>query len=82
MEPALHRRPGPSVLRREGDAVLRAELSVNWAYRVRSGPSTEARGSGRSPLDDREVALASAAPDRAAERWSGAAEGETLTWRW
>ncbi|MGW9071560.1 hypothetical protein ACWGQT_19230 [Streptomyces yangpuensis] len=80
--PTRHRRSGMKILRRGGDAVLRAELSVNWAYRVWSGLSTDGRGVGRSPLDDRQVALARAALDRAAERWAGVAEGGTLTWRW
>ncbi|MFJ3978183.1 hypothetical protein [Streptomyces sp. NPDC090021] len=61
---------------------MRAELCVNWAYRVRSGLITRGRRVGRSPLDDRQVALACAALDRAAERRSGVAEGGTLTWRW
>ncbi|MEU6215543.1 hypothetical protein ABZ891_37335 [Streptomyces sp. NPDC047023] len=82
VEPTRHRRSGLKVLRRKGDAVMRAELSVNWAYRVWSGLSTQGRGVGRSPLDDRETALATAALDRAAERWSRVAEGEALTWRW
>lgn len=83
MEPrARHRRSGLKVLRRGGDAVMRAELCVNWAYRVWSGLSTEGRGVGRSPLDDRQVVLACAALDRASEQWAGVAEGETLTWHW
>ncbi|MEU6902399.1 hypothetical protein [Streptomyces virginiae] len=80
--PTRHRRSGMKVLRRGGDAVMRAELCVNWAYRVWSGLSTEGRGVGRSPLDDRQVALACAALDRAAGRWSEVAEGGSLTWRW
>ncbi|MFD9517504.1 hypothetical protein [Streptomyces sp. NPDC059979] len=82
VEPTRHRRSGLKVLRRKGDAVMRAELAVNWAYRVWSGQRTEGRGLGRSPLDDRQIALASAALDRAAEHWSGVAEGETLHWHW
>ncbi|MFI1284201.1 hypothetical protein ACH4U5_26200 [Streptomyces sp. NPDC020858] len=82
VEPTRHRRSGLKVLRRKGDAVMRAELAVNWAYRVWSGQRTEGRGLGRSPLDDRQIALASAALDRAAERWSLVAEGETLHWHW
>ncbi|MFF3677804.1 hypothetical protein ACFYYS_27990 [Streptomyces sp. NPDC002120] len=80
--PTRHRRSGLKVLRRKGDAVLRAELCVNWAYRVWSGLSTDGRGPGRSPLDDRQTALASAALDGAARRWSEVEEGEALTWRW
>ncbi|WP_405792284.1 hypothetical protein OG753_38880 [Streptomyces sp. NBC_00029] len=80
--PTRHRRSGLKVLRREGDAVMRAELAVNWAYRVWSGQRTEGRGLGRSPLDERQIALASAALDRAAERWSEVAEGESLVWQW
>ncbi|MFF9978433.1 hypothetical protein [Streptomyces erythrochromogenes] len=80
--PTRHRRSGMKVLRRGGDAVLRAELSVNWAYRVWSGLSTESRGVGRSPLDERQVALACAALDGAAARWADVAVGGTLTWRW
>lgn len=82
VEPTRHRRSGLKVLRRKGDAVMRAELSVNWAYRVWSGQSTEGRGVGRSPLDDRQIALATAALDQAALSWSQVAEGESLTWRW
>lgn len=80
--PTRHRRSGLKVLRRGGEAVLRAELCVNWAYRVWSGLSTEGKGAGRSPLDGRQVALACAALDRTAERWAGLGEGRTLTWRW
>lgn len=77
-----HRRSGLKVLRRKGDAVMRAELSVNWAYRVWSGQCTEGRGLGTSPLDDRQIALASAALDAAAARWSQVAEGDSFTWTW
>ncbi|MEU6294031.1 hypothetical protein [Streptomyces erythrochromogenes] len=80
--PTRHRRSGMKVLRRGGDAVMRAELCVNWSYRVWSGLSTGGRGVGRSPLDERQVALACAALDRAAERWAEVPEGGTLTWRW
>ncbi|MER7730396.1 hypothetical protein ABTX80_05875 [Streptomyces erythrochromogenes] len=80
--PTRHRRSGMKVLRRGGEAVMRAELCVNWTYRVWSGLSTAGRGVGRSPLDEGQVALACAALDRAAERWAEVAEGGTLTWRW
>ncbi|MFE6905886.1 hypothetical protein [Streptomyces erythrochromogenes] len=80
--PTRHRRSGMKVLRRGGEAVMRAELCVNWSYRVWSGLSTGGRGVGRSPLDERQVALACAALDRAAERWAELPEGGTLTWRW
>lgn len=61
---------------------MRAELCVNWAYHVWSGLSTEGRGVGQGPFDDRQVALACAALDRASERWAGVVEGDTLTWHW
>ncbi|MFJ6759447.1 hypothetical protein ACIQNK_31070 [Streptomyces sp. NPDC091273] len=82
VRPTRHRRSGLKVLRRKGEAVMQAELCVNWAYRAWSGLPTDGRGLGRSPLDDRQTALASAALDRAAQRWSAVAEGEALTWRW
>ncbi|MYV66009.1 hypothetical protein GT043_08705, partial [Streptomyces sp. SID2131] len=49
--PGRHRRCGLKVLRRDGDAVMAAELSVNWAYRAWRGLPTDGRGVGPAPLD-------------------------------
>ncbi|MEV6397018.1 hypothetical protein AB0M39_19895 [Streptomyces sp. NPDC051907] len=80
--PGRHRRSGLKVLRRKGDAVMAAEMAVNWAYRVWSGLPTEGRGVGRSPLDDSELARTGAALDAVAARWAAVPEGEALTWSW
>ncbi|MFF8837548.1 hypothetical protein [Streptomyces sp. NPDC015130] len=80
--PGRHRRSGLKVLRRGGDAVMAAELTVNWAYRVWRGLPTEGRGVGLAPLD--EAALARTTPhlDSAAARWAALPEGGELRWRW
>ncbi|GAA3226293.1 hypothetical protein GCM10020256_36600 [Streptomyces thermocoprophilus] len=49
LTPTRHRRSGLKVLRRGGDAVMAAEMSVNWAYRVWRGLPTEGRAVGRAP---------------------------------
>ncbi|MGA5407492.1 hypothetical protein ACPCSC_09555 [Streptomyces lavendulocolor] len=82
VEPGRHRRSGLKVLRRGGDAVMAAELSVNWAYRVWRGLPTEGRGVGRPPLTDGELARTTGPLDAAAARWSAVPEGGTLLWRW
>jgi hypothetical protein len=82
LRPTRHRRSGLKVLRRKGDAVMRAELAVGWAYRVWSGLPVDSRGTGRSPLDDRQVARACTALDEAAAQWAAVPEGEALAWRW
>ncbi|MFI8104561.1 hypothetical protein [Streptomyces sp. NPDC086023] len=82
VEPSRHRRSGLKVLRRGGDAVLAAELSVNWAYRVWSGLPTSGRGVGRPPLGEAELARTGAALDEAAARWAAVPEGGSLVWRW
>ncbi|TFE47354.1 hypothetical protein E3E14_21380 [Streptomyces sp. ICN441] len=79
--PGRHRRSGMKVLRRGGAAVMAAELSVNWAYRVWRGLSTEGRGVGRAPIDAE--ALARTGPRlNAAARWAALPEGGGLLWRW
>ncbi|MGA5171001.1 MULTISPECIES: hypothetical protein [Streptomyces] len=70
VEPGRHRRSGLKVLRRGGDAVMAAELSVNWAYRVWRGLPTEGRGVGRPPLTGDEPARTTGPLDAAAARWS------------
>jgi hypothetical protein len=81
--PGRHRTSGLKVLRRKGEAVMRAELAVGWAYRVWFGLPIEGRGlSGGAPIDDRQLALAIPALDSAAARWANVAEGETLRWHW
>lgn len=82
VEPGRHRRSGLKVLRRGGDAVLAAELAVNWAYRVWRGLPTEGRGVGRPPLSQEALDRTTAPLDRAAARWSALAEGDVLVWRW
>lgn len=76
-----HRRSGLKVLRRDGDAVMRAELIVSWSHRVWCGASTEGL---RPPdgCDDDTVRRAGIALDDAASRWAGVAVGDALTWRW
>ncbi|MFB9555127.1 hypothetical protein [Streptomyces roseoviridis] len=80
--PGRHRRSGLKVLRRGGDAVMAAELSVNWAYRVWRGLPTEGRGVGRPPLTAEQIARTTAPLDAAAARWRDVAEGDVLEWRW
>ncbi|WP_405803968.1 hypothetical protein OG729_02440 [Streptomyces sp. NBC_00210] len=82
VSPGRHRRSGLKVLRRKGDAVMAAELAVNWAYRVWSGLPAEGRGIGRGPLDDADLARTGAALDAAAARWAAVEEGGCLTWHW
>ncbi|MFF5444088.1 hypothetical protein [Streptomyces sp. NPDC012888] len=82
VEPGRHRRSGLKVLRRGGDAVLAAELSVNWAYRVWRGLSTEGRGVGSPPLTPEQVARTTAPLDAAAARWSALPDHHVLTWTW
>ncbi|MFF3322424.1 hypothetical protein [Streptomyces sp. NPDC002889] len=77
-----HRRSGLKVLRRKGDAVMAAELSVNWAYRVWSGLPIEGRGIGRSPLHDTDLARTGPALDAAASRWAAVDEGDCLICHW
>ncbi|AIR96244.1 hypothetical protein [Streptomyces glaucescens] len=66
--PGRHRRSGLKVLRRGGDAVMAAELSVNWAYRVWRGLSTDGRGVGPAPLDAGSLARTGPRLDAAAAR--------------
>ncbi|MFF6888340.1 hypothetical protein ACFY9F_34725 [Streptomyces sp. NPDC012421] len=80
--PGRHRRSGMKVLRRGGDAVLAAELSVNWAYRVWRGLPTEGRGVGRPLLDEAALARTGHRLDAAAARWAAVPEGGELVWRW
>lgn len=80
--PGRHRRSGLKVLRRKGDAVMAAELAVNWAYRVWSGLPTEGRGIGRAPLDEAACARTGPALDTAAARWAAVDVGGALTWHW
>ncbi|WP_128983542.1 hypothetical protein [Streptomyces roseicoloratus] len=80
--PGRHRRSGMKVLRRGGDAVMAAELSVNWAYRVWRGLSTEGRGVGPAPLDAEALARTGPRLDAAAARWTAVPEGGQLLWRW
>ncbi|MFD5323513.1 hypothetical protein [Streptomyces sp. NPDC127092] len=80
--PGRHRRSGLKVLRRGGDAVMAAELSVNWAYRVWRSLSTEGRGVGPAPLDAEALARTGPRLDAAAARWAAVPEGGELLWRW
>ncbi|MGW0122127.1 hypothetical protein [Streptomyces sp. NPDC003327] len=80
--PGRHRRSGMRVLRRGGDAVMAAELSVNWAYRAWRGLPTEGRGVGRPPLDAEALARTIPPLDAAALRWAAVPEGGELLWRW
>ncbi|MFJ3499263.1 hypothetical protein [Streptomyces sp. NPDC090135] len=82
VEPGRHRRSGLKVLRRGGDAVMAAELSVNWAYRAWRGLPTEGRGVGRPLLSPERLALTTAPLDAAAARWHDVPEGGALVWRW
>ena len=77
-------RSGSKVLRRRAEAVLAAEVPVNWAYRVWTGRSVDpADGvSGRRPLDDAQLAKALAALDDARRRWDATPEGGALTSTW
>ena len=75
---ARHRRSGLKVLRRQGGAVLAAELRVNFAYRCWSGRATP----GRPVLTDDEVRRAGDAIEEAARRWAATAEGDTLVVDW
>lgn len=80
--PGRHRRSGMKVLRRGGDAVMAAELRVNWAYRVWSGLPTQGRGVGPALLDTQALAKTGPRLDAAATRWAALPEGEELLWRW
>lgn len=80
--PGRHRRSGLKVLRRNGDAVLAAELRVNWAYRVWRGLPTEGRGAGPALLTAYELARTGPRLDAAAARWAAVPEGGALVWRW
>ncbi|AXE24423.1 hypothetical protein C0216_14010 [Streptomyces globosus] len=82
LAPGRHRRSGMKVLRRGGDAVLAAELSVNWAYRVWRGLPTEGRGVGRPPIGPDALARTGPSLDAAAARWSAVPEGGDLLWHW
>ncbi|NXY98844.1 hypothetical protein HYE82_31585 [Streptomyces sp. BR123] len=82
VEPGRHRRSGMKVLRRGGDAVMAAELSVNWAYRVWRGLDTEGRGVGRPPLGPDALARTGPRLDAAAARWAAVPEGGELLWCW
>ncbi|MCZ7462285.1 hypothetical protein [Streptomyces sp. WMMC940] len=80
--PRRHRRSGMKVLRRGGAAVMAAELSVNWAYRVWRGLATEGRGVGRAPIDAEALARTGPRLSAAAARWAALPEGGELLWRW
>ena len=77
-------RSGSKVLRRKGDAVLAAEVPVNWAYRVWTGRSVAAADgvSGPRPIDDDQLAAALRALDDARRRWDATPEGGALSWSW
>ncbi|MGX1128018.1 hypothetical protein RKD49_000208 [Streptomyces glaucescens] len=80
--PGRHRRSGMKVLRRGGDAVMAAELSVNWAYRAWRGLPTEGRGVGSAPLDSDALARTVPRLNAAAARWAAVPQGGELVWRW
>lgn len=80
--PRRHRRSGMKVLRRGGDAVMAAELRVNWAYRAWRGLPTEGRGVGRAPIDADALARTGPRLDAAAARWAAVPVGGELLWRW
>ncbi|UYQ61799.1 hypothetical protein [Streptomyces peucetius] len=82
ISPGRHRRSGMKVLRRGGDAVMAAELSVNWAHRVWRGLPAEGRGVGPAPLDAEALARTGPRLDTAAARWAAVPEGGELLWRW
>ncbi|MGW0184699.1 hypothetical protein ACWDV7_02950 [Streptomyces sp. NPDC003362] len=82
LTPGRHRRSGMKVLRRGGDAVMAAELSVNWAYRVWRGLSTEGRGVGPAPLDSDALARTLPRLNAAATCWATVPQGGELLWRW
>lgn len=80
--PGRHRRSGIKTVQRYGPAAQPAELAVSWAHRVWSGQRTSGRGLGPCPLDEAQLAIATAALDRAQARWNALQEGETLVWEW
>lgn len=80
--PGRHRRSGMKVLRRGGDAVMAAELCVNWAYRVWRGLPTQGRGVGPAPIDADAPARTGPRLDAAAARWAAVPVGGELLWRW
>ncbi|GAA0902419.1 hypothetical protein [Streptomyces thermoalcalitolerans] len=80
--PRRHRRSGMKVLRRGGDAVMAAELRVNWAYRAWRGLPTEGRAVGRAPIDADALARTGPRLDAAAARWAAVPVGGELLWRW
>ncbi|WP_418960481.1 hypothetical protein [Streptomyces tritici] len=80
--PGRHRRSGLKVLRRGGDAVMAAELAVNWAYRVWRGLPTQGRGVGPAPLDEESLARTGPPLDAAGARWAAVPVGGQLLWRW
>lgn len=82
LTPGRHRRSGMKVLRRGGDAVMAAELSVNWAYRVWRGLPTEGRGVGRAPLDAEALARTGATAGRGGRPLGRGPRGRELLWRW
>ncbi|WP_405982210.1 hypothetical protein [Streptomyces sp. NBC_00158] len=81
-DPGRHRRSGLKVLRRGADAVMAAEMAVNWAYRAWSGLPVTGRGVGRPPLDEAQLERARTALDAASARWTALPEGAALGWRW
>ena len=82
VQPGRHRRSGIKQLQRRAEAAQPAELCVSWAHRVWSGQRTGGRGLGPCPLDARQLELACAALEQAAQRWAALKEGETLVWDW
>jgi hypothetical protein len=80
IESRRHQGSGAKVLRRKGDAVMRAELIVNWCYRAWTGKSVDGRGVGQPQATAAQVEAACRALDEARRRWDATAIGEAFVW--
>lgn len=79
---ARHRAGGAKVLRRTGDAIMRAELVVSFSYRVWTGRDVSPEAVGDPPIDGERLPRALRALDEAGAAWSALPEGRSLTRTW
>lgn len=77
-----HQAGGAKVLRRKGDAVMRAEMIVSWSYRAWCGRSLDRDVVGDAPIEGERLERALGALDDAGAAWAALEEGQALSRSW
>jgi hypothetical protein len=83
VEPSSPAPDGVEVLPRDGEALLAAEMKVDWICRVWDGLTVDGDATdGSRPADDRELAVGLLALDAAANAWTALPDGRSLIETW